>query len=66
MASIRSLVGRRALARLGGVDGVIQIGSDFSLPPGVRYVTWEDMTIALCRGPRYQTPSNQTPERRRG
>jgi glycosyltransferase involved in cell wall biosynthesis len=42
--SIRSLLARRALKRA-SVDGVIQIGTTFSLPPEIRYVTLEDMTL---------------------
>ena len=40
----RSLLARR---RLNGVhvDGVIQIGTSFTLPPGISFVTLEDMTL---------------------
>jgi len=41
---VRSWVARRALAG-SGIEGVIQVGSTFSLPPGVPYVTLEDMTL---------------------
>lgn len=51
MAEVRSEAARRGLARLSPVDGVIQVGSDFSLPAGTRYVTFEDMTIAQVRAP---------------
>jgi hypothetical protein len=40
----RSLLARRQL-KGASVDGVIQIGTTFSLPCGVRYVTLEDMTL---------------------
>lgn len=41
---VRSLLARRSL-RDGRLDGVIQIGSNFTLPPGTAYVTLEDMTL---------------------
>jgi glycosyltransferase involved in cell wall biosynthesis len=40
----RSLSAGRRL-RGNAIDGVIQIGTTFSLPPGPRYVTLEDMTL---------------------
>ena len=41
---IRSLLARRALSAT-HVNGVIQIGTSFVLPPGVPFVTLEDMTL---------------------
>jgi glycosyltransferase involved in cell wall biosynthesis len=41
---VRSLLARRGL-RDGDIDGVIQIGTNFSLPSRTRYVTLEDMTL---------------------
>lgn len=40
----RSLIARRALGRA-NVDGVIQIGTSFTLPSGMPFVTLEDMTL---------------------
>jgi glycosyltransferase involved in cell wall biosynthesis len=40
----RSLLARRHLNGA-QVDGVIQIGTSFTLPPGIAYVTLEDMTL---------------------
>jgi glycogen synthase len=37
---------RRALRAAGRLDAVVQIGSTFTLPDGVRYVTLEDVTVA--------------------
>ena len=34
-----------ALRRHRPLDGVVQIGSGYLLPPGTRLVTWEDMTV---------------------
>jgi hypothetical protein len=45
---VRSLLARRALRGAlasGRVDGVIQIGTSFTLPKGVPFVTLEDMTL---------------------
>jgi glycosyltransferase involved in cell wall biosynthesis len=42
--SIRSLLARRRL-RDAELDGVIQIGTTFTMPAGVPYVTLEDMTL---------------------
>jgi glycosyltransferase involved in cell wall biosynthesis len=36
----------RALRTVGRLDGVIQMGSTFTLPEDVRYVTFEDVTVA--------------------
>jgi glycosyltransferase involved in cell wall biosynthesis len=44
VARVRSSIARRALARA-SVDGVIQIGTTFTLPSGSRFVTLEDMTL---------------------
>jgi hypothetical protein len=41
---VRSMRARRLLADE-AVDGVIQIGTTFALPPATRYVTLEDMTV---------------------
>jgi glycogen synthase len=41
---VRSLLARRACVRA-RVDGVIQIGTTFTLPRELRYVTLEDMTL---------------------
>jgi glycosyltransferase involved in cell wall biosynthesis len=41
---VRSLVARRGLEGR-ALDGVIQIGTNFTLPPGTSYVTLEDMTL---------------------
>lgn len=41
---VRSLRARRAFARA-RVDGVIQIGTSFRLPPHIPFVTLEDMTL---------------------
>jgi hypothetical protein len=41
---VRSLLARRACAGA-SVDGVIQIGTTFTLPVGERFVTLEDMTL---------------------
>jgi Glycosyl transferases group 1 len=40
----RSWLARRALSGA-DVDGVIQIGTTFTLPPGARFVSLEDMTL---------------------
>ena len=37
---------RRAVRAAGPLDGVVQMGSTFTLPEGVRYVTFEDVTVA--------------------
>jgi glycosyltransferase involved in cell wall biosynthesis len=42
--ALRSLLARRGM-RGHGVDGVIQIGTNFSLSPETRFVTLEDMTL---------------------
>jgi glycosyltransferase involved in cell wall biosynthesis len=44
--TIRSLLARRHLGA--HVDGVVQIGTNFTLPDRITYVTLEDMT--LCQG----------------
>jgi glycogen synthase len=36
----------RAVRAAGQLDGVVQMGSTFTLPPGLRYVTFEDVTVA--------------------
>jgi glycosyltransferase involved in cell wall biosynthesis len=36
----------RALRAAGPLDGVVQMGSTFTLPDGVPYVTFEDVTVA--------------------
>lgn len=36
----------QAVEAADGLDGVVQMGSTFSLPDGVRYVTFEDVTVA--------------------
>ena len=36
----------RAVRAAGRLDGVVQMGSTFTLPEGVRYVTFEDVTVA--------------------
>jgi hypothetical protein len=41
---VRSLRARRAFSRA-RVDGVIQIGTSFTLPPHIPFVTLEDMTL---------------------
>jgi len=41
---IRSLLARQSLTGR-SLDGVIQIGTTFKLPRGIRYVTLEDMTL---------------------
>jgi glycosyltransferase involved in cell wall biosynthesis len=43
-AGVRSRRARRGLAGR-AVDGVVQVGTTFALPPGVPYVTLEDMTL---------------------
>jgi glycosyltransferase involved in cell wall biosynthesis len=43
-AGIRTRLARRGLAGR-RVDGVVQVGTTFALPPGVPYVTLEDMTL---------------------
>jgi len=45
LASARSEAAARALRRAGPLDGVIQYGTDFRLPPGTPYVTYEDSTV---------------------
>jgi glycosyltransferase involved in cell wall biosynthesis len=37
---------RRAVEAAGPLDGIVQMGSTFTLPAGVRYVTFEDVTVA--------------------
>ena len=66
---VRSTLARRALTPA-GVDGAIQIGTTFTLPRGVRYVTLEDMTLrqALAVHPVFIRMSRSTAtswERRR-
>lgn len=66
---VRSVLARRALAR-SRVEGVIQIGTTFTLPPGVRYATLEDMTLrqALATHPVFSRMSRRAAadwERRR-
>jgi glycosyltransferase involved in cell wall biosynthesis len=41
---VRSSLARRRLAAA-GADGIVQIGTRFSLPQDARYVTFEDMTL---------------------
>lgn len=43
---INSAAARLALRRHRPLAGAVQVGSGFLLPPGVRFVTWEDMTVA--------------------
>lgn len=40
----------RALARIGGLDGVVMIGSEYALSTELPTVTFEDMTVALALG----------------
>lgn len=50
VAAVRSARARRALADGGGhVDGVVQVGTTFTLPRGTRFVTLEDMTLRQAR-----------------
>jgi len=44
--AISSAAARVALHRHRPLAGVVQVGSGYVLPPGVRFVTWEDMTVA--------------------
>jgi hypothetical protein len=46
--AVRSFLARRRLAGT-DVDGVIQVGSTFMLPPTIPYVTLEDMTVRQGR-----------------
>src|SRR5271168_2601779 len=41
---VRSSLARRRLAAA-GADGIVQIGTRFSLPQDARYVSFEDMTL---------------------
>jgi glycosyltransferase involved in cell wall biosynthesis len=45
-ARLKSAVARRRLARVGALDAVLQLGSDFALPSTVRSATYDDMTVA--------------------
>ncbi len=42
--AVRARLARRRMPR-GELDGVIQIGNTFILPPGISYVTLDDMTL---------------------
>lgn len=44
-AAVCSAVAARAVRRAGRLDGVIQLGSGFTLPAGTRYATFDDMTV---------------------
>jgi glycosyltransferase involved in cell wall biosynthesis len=48
VASIRSRIAR-SRAGEGQVDGIVQVGTTFSLPATMRYVTLEDMTLKQAR-----------------
>ena len=48
-AAVCSAAAARALRRAGHLDGVIQLGSGFTLPPGTRFVTFDDMTVRQAR-----------------
>jgi len=45
-AAISGTAARRALSRQGRLEGVVQVGTGYLLPAGIRTVTWEDMTVA--------------------
>lgn len=45
LALARSLAASADLRRAGALDGVIQYGTEFRLPRGTRYVTYEDSTV---------------------
>jgi glycosyltransferase involved in cell wall biosynthesis len=47
---LNSVAARRAISRAGQLEGVVQVGSGYLLPRGVRTVTWEDMTVAQAVG----------------
>jgi glycosyltransferase involved in cell wall biosynthesis len=53
---------RRAIARAPELEGVVQLGTEFSLPPGVRYVNLLDMTVAQAHlvHPHFASASRRT------
>jgi glycosyltransferase involved in cell wall biosynthesis len=48
-AAVRTHAARHSLRRAGDLDGLIQIGTGFLLPPGSPVVTFEDMTVPQAR-----------------
>ncbi len=46
MGVVQSWAARRAAARAAPLDGVVQIGTGYALPRGLRVVTFEDITVA--------------------
>ena len=46
LAGLRTRALRRALAAAPPLDGVVQLGTEFAVPPAVRVATYEDMTVA--------------------
>jgi len=45
LARVRSLAARRIVARSPSLTGAVQFGTDFRLPAGVPYVTYDDQTV---------------------
>jgi glycosyltransferase involved in cell wall biosynthesis len=45
VAALRSVAARIAFRNAGRLDGVVQIGTGYSVPAGARVVTLEDMTV---------------------
>ena len=46
MAALRTSALRRRVRRAPHLDAVVQIGTSYALPPGLRVATFEDMTVA--------------------
>src|SRR5919197_4085581 len=46
---LETLLARRRLRGLRRFDGIVQLGTGYSLPPGAAVVTLEDMTVPLAR-----------------
>jgi glycosyltransferase involved in cell wall biosynthesis len=49
VAQLRTRALERRIRAAGRLDGLIQIGTGYSPPPGLRVVTFEDMTIVQAR-----------------
>jgi len=46
MAALRTRALRSSVRRAGQLDAVVQIGTGYGLPPGLRIATYEDMTVS--------------------
>lgn len=64
MPRTRALAARRAVHAAGGLDGVVQYGTEFDLPAGLPFVTIEDSTfLQALRAHDYRWLAGATPER---